>query len=132
MDKNERNYKIFESLNKILSISLNSNYSLKEIEEEVLFLGVLVALISNKKVFKKNAELALFLENRFDIKFAEYCKKSRPLMIGKTVKYFLENENDFSENINSIYRILDTLLYNSKDELTWNDIIKKININGEF
>lgn len=132
MEKKERDYKIFKTLEKTLSLYTDTTFLIKELEDQALFLGILSTLISNKKIFRKNSELATFLENRFDIKFAEYCKKSRPLMLGKTIKYFLENENDFSENINTIYRILNVLLNNSKNELSWTDIIKKIDINGDI
>lgn len=130
MDKNKRNALIISTLKKIMK---DSNFNqIDDIEDIIFFLGTLSVLINNKTLFKRNTELVNFLESKFEIKFAEYCKKSRPLMVGKTIKYLLEEENDSSENINELYRILNLLENGKINELTWNDLIKSIDLKGDF
>lgn len=129
MNKKERDILIVETLKKVL-IKFEVRNEV-DIDDSLLLIGVLSNLINNKKIFKKNNELAKFLEIKFEIKFAEYCKKSRPLMIGKTIKYLIDSETNSSENINTLYRVLNDLLKGSLEDLTWTDIIRKIDIKGD-
>lgn len=129
MNKRERDILIVETLKKVfIKFEVRNEV---DIDDNLLLIGVLSNLINNKKIFKKNNELAEFLEIKFEIKFAEYCKKSRPLMIGKTIKYLIDSETNSSENINTLYRVLNDLLKGSLEDLTWTDIIRKIDIKGD-
>lgn len=130
MEKNKRNELILSSLNNIMN---KTNYqNNEELEDIIFFIGAFLLLIDNKLIFKKNKDLAEFLEKKFEIKFAEYCKKSRPLMLGKIVKYFIEEKTDPAENINELYRILKLLEQGKLNEITWSDIIKNINLESDF
>lgn len=99
-------------------------------EYTAVFLGVIVELISSKKLFKKNSDVADFLNKKFGIVFAEYCKKSRPLMIGKTVKHFLakDEHGDIKEYLNELYAFIVNVINGKQNQLTWSDVIKSIKL----
>lgn len=115
---------------KRLSDKLDFNYSVEGISEEVFFIGLMTSLMSNKKIFKKNKDLVDFLSNKFKINFPNYVQKSRPLIIGKSIKQFLENgqEIGYSEELNLLYKFISVLISNEADENSWNDIIRNIDI----
>lgn len=99
-------------------------------EYMIVFQGVLVQLISSKKLFKRNLDVAEFLNKKFGIVFADYVKKSRPLMIGRTVKYFLSEDDygDIKEYLNQIYAFIIAVLNGKENELTWSDVIKSMKL----
>lgn len=95
-----------------------------------IFLGILIQIISSKQLFRKNVNVADFLEKNYGISYANYVKKSRPLLIGKTVKYFIDNDEqqDIKENLNLLYSFILRILEGKQDEVTWSDVIKNIDI----
>ncbi|WP_349764314.1 hypothetical protein [Fusobacterium sp. SYSU M8D902] len=130
MEKNKRNELILSALNNIMNKTNYQNNG--ELEDIIFFIGAFSLLIDNKLIFKKNKDLAEFLEKKFEVKFAEYCKKSRPLMIGKTIKHFIEEKTDPAENINELYRTLILFKEGKLNETTWSDIIKNINLESDL
>ncbi|PRR85937.1 hypothetical protein [Clostridium luticellarii] len=96
----------------------------------VIFIGVLLQVVASKKLFKRNKDVAEFLNINFNLEFAEYCKKSRPIMLGKTAKYFLEKTDDYdlNESLNIIYSFIVESLSNTVDDVNWSNIIKKIKL----
>ena len=118
-------------INKVLSekieLILGKNDEILKLDKDIIsFLGYFNFIVKNKKIIKKNSELALILKYKFGIEFAEYVKKSRPLMIGKSNIFFIENRDELSINelFNSLNQILNLSLENKAYNIDWNDLIK--------
>ena len=77
-----------------------------------------------------NIEVVEFLDKKFGITFADYVKKSRPLMIGKTVTYFLQNDEyvDVKDSLNRLYGFIVAVINGKQNDLTWSDVIKSIKL----
>jgi len=99
-------------------------------EYMVVFIGILAELLSSKKLFKRNGDVANFLEKKFGILFADYIKKSRPLMIGRTIKFFLADDEyiNIKEHLNELYGFIISVIDGKQDDLTWSDVIKSIKL----
>ena len=102
MRMKEEFLKMLEGLNE------KTERKIKKLEDFIFFLGTFQNYFSNKKLIKKNSDIAYILEKEFNIKFAEYVKKSRPLILGKSIKYFFDNINDLEINdlLNTMYKLL--------------------------
>ena len=61
-------------------LNLKTNIKIKELEDFIFFLGIFQNFFSNKKLLKKNSEVAELLEKIFEIKFTKSDKKSRPFI----------------------------------------------------
>ena len=114
-----------ETIKLLKEVNKKNNKEIENIEQVILFLGVFSIVLNDKKIFKKNKDLAFLLENKFGIELAEYAKKSRTIMIGKAEKVLLENYFDIGENLNTVYYLLKRFLEGEKLEISWEDIIKK-------
>lgn len=124
-----------EELKSLLSNlrKLNEGIKLNETKNNdklVIFLGALLEILSSKNVFRKNSEVAEFLLVNFSLEFAEYCKRSRPLMLGKTAKFFCTETNnyDLNECLNALYSFIEKVISNKSDDITWTDVIKTMKL----
>lgn len=107
------------------SSTLNKNILL----DKLLFLSILIDFISDKEIFKRNKQVADFLDVKLDIKFPEYVKKSRPLLIGKTINHYMKLElTSYDNELNIIYKAISNVLNNKDCEKTWEDVIRKITL----
>lgn len=120
-------------INKVLDekieLILEKNGENKKIDKAFInFLGYFNFIIKNKKIIKRNSEVALILKYKFGIEFAEYVKKSRPLMIGRSNIFFIENKEELlmNELFNSLNQILNLALENKEYNVDWSDLIKRI------
>ena len=123
MRMKEEFLKMLEELNE------KTERKIKKLEDFIFFLGTFQNYFSNKKLIKKNSDIAYILEKEFNIKFAEYVKKSRPLILGKSIKYFFDNINDLEINdlLNTMYKLLSYQIEGKKiDSETWDSFYKKI------
>lgn len=121
MRMKEEFLKMLEGLNE------KTERKIKKLEDFIFFLGTFQNYFSNKKLIKKNSDIAYILEKEFNIKFAEYVKKSRPLILGKSIKYFFDNINDLEINdlLNTMYKLLSYQIEGKKiDSETWDSFIK--------
>lgn len=76
MRKMEQNNKVAKKeLNQIMS--LNSNSTLETI------IGLNITLILSKELFKKNKDIANYLDKVFEIQFKDYVMDSRTLIIAR-------------------------------------------------
>ena len=117
MRMKEEFLKMLEGLNE------KTERKIKKLEDFIFFLGTFQNYFSNKKLIKKNSDIAYILEKEFNIKFAEYVKKSRPLILGKSIKYFFDNINDL---LNTMYKLLSYQIEGKKiDSETWDSFYKK-------
>lgn len=119
---------LIENLDILLHKTGETELSVKHTDYKAVFLGVLVQVLNSKTLFKRNNEVAEFLGKRFDIEFADYCKKSRPLMVGRTVKYFLhdDTDGDIKEYLNELYSFIIKAIEGKQNDLTWSEVIKSI------
>lgn len=123
MRMKEEFLKMLEELNE------KTERKIKKLEDFIFFLGTFQNYFSNKKLIRKNSDIAYILEKEFNIKFAEYVKKSRPLILGKSIKYFFDNINDLEINdlLNTMYKLLSYQIEGKKiDSETWDSFYKKI------
>ena len=104
----------------------NKNYDSTELKE--ILKNVFDKNFSNKKLLKKNSEVAELLEKIFEIKFTKSDKKSRPLLLGKSIKYFYANIEEIyiSNLLNKMYRILYLQSEERKEEETWDSFLEKL------
>ena len=109
-------------------LNLKTNIKIKELEDFIFFLGIFQNFFSNKKLLKKNSEVAELLEKIFEIKFTKSDKKSRPLLLGKAIKYFYANIEEIyiSNLLNKMYRILYLQSEERKEEETWDSFLEKL------
>ena len=122
MRMKEEFLKMLEGLNE------KTERKIKKLEDFIFFLGTFQNYFSNKKLIKKNSDIAYILEKEFNIKFAEYVKKSRHLILGKSIKYFFDNINDLEINdlLNTMYKLLSYQIEGKKiDSETWDSFYKK-------
>lgn len=122
MRMKEEFLKMLEGLNE------KTERKIKKLEDFIFFLGTFQNYFSNKRLIKKNSDIAYILEKEFNIKFAEYVKKSRPLILGKSIKYFFDNINDLEINdlLNTMYKLLSYQIEGKKiDSETWDSFYKK-------
>ena len=122
MRMKEEFLKMLEGLNE------KTERKIKKLEDFIFFLGTFQNYFSNKKLIKKNSDIAYILEKEFNIKFAEYVKKSLPLILGKPIKYFFDNINDLEINdlLNTMYKLLSYQIEGKKiDSETWDSFYKK-------
>ena len=109
-------------------LNLKTNIEIKELEDFIFFLGIFQNFFSNKKLLKKNSEVAELLEKIFEIKFTKSDKKSRPLLLGKSIKYFYSNIEELYINnlLNKMYRILYLQSEEREEEETWDSFLEKL------
>ena len=109
-------------------LNLKTNIKIKELEDFIFFLGIFQNFFSNKKLLKKNSEVAELLEKIFEIKFTKSDKKARPLLLGKSIKYFYANIEEIyiSNLLNKMYRILYLQSEERKEEETWDSFLEKL------
>ena len=109
-------------------LNLKTNIEIKELEDFIFFLGIFQNFFSNKKLLKKNSEVAELLEKIFEIKFTKSDKKSRPLLLGKSIKYFYSNIEELYINnlLNKMYRILYLQSEEIEEEETWDSFLEKL------
>ena len=109
-------------------LNLKTNIKIKELEDFIFFLGIFQNFFSNKKLLKKNSEVAELLEKIFEIKFTKSDKKSRPLLLGKSIKYSYANIEEIyiSNLLNKMYRILYLQSEERKEEETWDSFLEKL------
>ena len=122
MRMKEEFLKMLEGLNE------KTERKIKKLEDFIFFLGTFQNYFSNKKLIKKNSDIAYILEKEFNIKFAEYVQKSRPWILGKSIKYFFDNINDLEINdlLNTMYKLLSYQIEGKKiDSETWDSFYKK-------
>lgn len=60
----------------------------------------IVPLVLSKKVFRNSKELKLFTVEIMNLRFADYVYKSRPLLLGRILKYVSELSIEESVKIN--------------------------------
>ena len=109
-------------------LNLKTNIEIKELEDFIFFLGIFQNFFSNKKLLKKNSEVAELLEKIFEIKFTKSDRKSRPLLLGKSIKYFYSNIEELYINnlLNKMYRILYLQSEEREEEETWDSFLEKL------
>lgn len=109
-------------------LNLKTNVKIKELEDFIFFLGIFQNFFSNKKLLKKNSEVAELLEKIFEIKFTKSDKKSRPLLLGKSIKYFYLNIEELYINnlLNKMYRILYLQSEEREEEETWESFLEEL------
>ncbi|AOM39689.1 hypothetical protein [Xenorhabdus hominickii] len=66
------------------------------------FLGLVITLILSKEIFKKNSEVALYLDNVFKVVFLPYTVRSRTLISAKISRVIIELSNKEIENLSSL------------------------------
>lgn len=127
MNKNQ--ILILEEFRNLL-IKIDEKKDINILYNQILFMGLLSSIMNNKKIFKRNKHLKEFLEKRFGLSFPVYVGKSRPLLMGKTINYFLSNEmeTNYSEELNLIYRYIQLAIKDEENDDSWNDIIRNIKL----
>ena len=97
--------------------------------DKLLFLSILMDLISNKELFKRNKHVAKFLDDKFDITFPDYVTKSRPLLIGKLINHYMKLDiTSYDNELNTIYKAISNILEDKSNEKNWDDVIRKIKL----
>ncbi len=93
----------------------------------------LTNLINNKIIFKRNSEVVEFLECNFNFQYPDYVKKTRMLILGRTIQniYKIKNTNDLKKLVNKSYELL-SKASNGEDIKTasksWSETISKLKI----
>jgi len=115
--------KLYDNILELIFKS-DPNYNINDTQNSYDLRNLLListnTLISNKKVFPKNADVYNFLLKVFDFDFKEYILKNRVLMIGKTTKFIIELEDilEIENYLNKINRfVLRSLDENEKNYL---------------
>ncbi|KRQ85787.1 hypothetical protein ABG79_02442 [Caloramator mitchellensis] len=109
-----------------LRSKMNGN-NIKDNDKVVILTGVFLQLMSSRELFRKNSEVVEFLAiNLQELKIAEYCKKSRPILLGKIANFLLNETDkyDLDEMLNLTYSFISNAIENKGDNLTWSDLIK--------
>lgn len=97
--------------------------------DKLLFLSILIDLLSNKELFKRNKHVTEFLDDKLDITFPDYVAKSRPLLIGKLINYYMKLDiTSYDNELNTIYKVISNILNDKSNEKNWDDIIRKIKL----
>lgn len=88
----------------------------------------LCQLILDKKLFKRNRELLDFLEKVYNFTYPNYVKKSRMMILGKSIQYVskIDNMEDIKIYLNKSYSYLMHLLREGEIEsdLDWETVIE--------
>lgn len=58
-------------------------------------IGIVTELIYSKKIFKKNKDIKIFINDIFSIELKEYILKSRTLIVAKISKEITYSENTY-------------------------------------
>lgn len=56
-------------------------------------IGIIIELIYSKSIFKRNQDVAQFLEDTFNIKYKDYIISSRTLIAANVTQWLLGSEN---------------------------------------
>jgi hypothetical protein len=83
-------------------------------------------LSNNKKIFKRNEEIANFLDNIFHIGFKDYIKKNRKLIIGATMQFISSQEEreNYEAYANELNRGINRIIKDQTDP-NYVDYLKK-------
>lgn len=91
----------------------------------------LCQIILDKKIIKRNKDLVEFLELNYKFKYANYIKKSRMMILGKTIQMVsqIDSMEEVKILLNKTYSILNLIKsdeYNINQYKDWQDTIDKI------
>lgn len=128
--------KVFDSIDEML-VDINSKNNLYNVQNKnnakyYNYLNMcLCQIILDKRIIKRNKDLIEFLELNYKFKYANYIKKSRMMILGKTIQFVSEIKSmeEIKILLNKTYFILNLI---QKDELStdlnkdWQDTIDKI------
>jgi hypothetical protein len=112
-------------------IELNNKFNDSEFKN--IYLDYFIILVTNinflsnnKKIFKRNEEIANFLDNIFHIGFKDYIKKNRKLIIGATMQFISSQEEreNYEAYANELNRGINRIIKDQTDP-NYVDYLKK-------
>ncbi|MCY8914283.1 hypothetical protein MOE47_09480 [Bacillus atrophaeus] len=107
-------------LNKLLNVNV----------DQIDIIGVSVALIYSKDIFKRNGDLKLFLKNVYNLEFLPYVTKSRTLIVARVSKELNKlTEEDLHIIKNKIISFFDDSNKNTENNVKFS---KKNNANTKM
>lgn len=128
--------KIFNNIDEML-IDINYKNNLYAVENKnnakyYNYLNMcLCQIILDKKIIKRNKDLVEFLELNYKFKYSNYIKKSRMMILGKTIQIVsqIESMEEVKILLNKTYYILNHIKLDEYDlnrYKDWQDTIDKI------
>ena len=127
---------IDDNWKELLLLFLDSKYKIKKSENlddeveirKMIAIKILSSLILSKKLFKRNSDLGVFLEEYFDIKLSKSMLSSRTVICGKVIREIeLLEEDDLNVVLDQLYNVLNKISKeeNFEDKNIY-DVIKKM------
>ena len=127
---------IDDNCKELLLLFLDSQYKIKKSENlddeveirKMIAIKILSSLILSKKLFKRNSDLGVFLEEYFDIKLSKSMLSSRTVICGKVIREIeLLEEDDLNVVLDQLYNVLNKVSKeeNFEDKNIY-DVIKKM------
>ena len=127
---------IDDNCKELLLLFLDSKYKIKKSENlddeveirKMIAIKILSSLILSKKLFKRNSDLGVFLEEYFDIKLSKSMLSSRTVICVKVIREIeLLEEDDLNVVLDQLYNVLNKISKeeNFEDKNIY-DVIKKM------
>jgi len=129
---------VFKNIDNML-IDINDKHRIYNFQDKsnITYYNYLIICLSqiilDKKIFKRNKYLIEFMENNYKFEYPEYIKKSRMLILGRTIQLIIKIDNmeDIKIFLNRTYKALSMLNNNELDINKiddWQDAISRLKL----